>query len=163
MVDHGRTQAEAARLFNTSAKTVGKSVAASARKALRACATAPHALSSPSKRRLQPAMRSKPCAGNAALKRLARADRARGRRIVCTLRGILLATPFVPMPGQERLIGAIQRAAVGIMDEPVGTKGVPIYTDARLYSAAGIPTVLTAWVRAPSWRPTATAPTKSSS
>jgi succinyl-diaminopimelate desuccinylase len=62
--------------------------------------------------------------------------------IACRLRRILLAEPFVPMPGQERLVAAIQKVAEGIMDEPVGTKGVPIYTDARLYSAAGIPTVL---------------------
>ncbi len=62
--------------------------------------------------------------------------------IACRLRRILLAEPFVPMPGQERLVVAIQKVAEGIMDEPVGTKGVPIYTDARLYSAAGIPTVL---------------------
>lgn len=62
--------------------------------------------------------------------------------ISCRLTRILLATPFVPMPGQERLVGAIQKAATGILAEPVGTKGVPIYTDARLYSAAGIPTVL---------------------
>jgi succinyl-diaminopimelate desuccinylase len=62
--------------------------------------------------------------------------------IACRLRRILRAEPFVPMPGQERLVAAIQNAAKGIMAEPVGTKGVPIYTDARLYSAAGIPTVL---------------------
>jgi succinyl-diaminopimelate desuccinylase len=62
--------------------------------------------------------------------------------ISCNLRRILLAAPFVPMPGQERLVAAIQKAAEGIMAEPVGTKGVPIYTDARLYSAVGIPTVL---------------------
>jgi succinyl-diaminopimelate desuccinylase len=62
--------------------------------------------------------------------------------IACKLRRILLAAPFTPMPGQERLAGAIRKAAEGIMETPVGTKGVPIYTDARLYSAAGIPTVL---------------------
>ncbi|MEP9365744.1 M20/M25/M40 family metallo-hydrolase [Xanthobacter sp. VNH20] len=62
--------------------------------------------------------------------------------ISCRFRRLLLAEPFVPMPGQERLVAAIQRAALGVMDQPVGTKGVPIYTDARLYSAAGIPTVL---------------------
>jgi succinyl-diaminopimelate desuccinylase len=62
--------------------------------------------------------------------------------IACRLRRILLAEPFVPMPGQDRLIAAFQKAAEGIMEAPVGTKGVPIYTDARLYSAAGIPTVL---------------------
>jgi acetylornithine deacetylase/succinyl-diaminopimelate desuccinylase-like protein len=62
--------------------------------------------------------------------------------IGCRTRRIVLAEPFVPIPGQERLVAAIQRAADGIMPEPVGTKGVPLYTDARLYSGAGIPTVL---------------------
>jgi succinyl-diaminopimelate desuccinylase len=76
------------------------------------------------------------------LRALIEREAAASPGIACTLRRILLATPFVPMPGQERLIGAIQQAAASIMDEPVGTKGVPIYTDARLYSAAGIPTVL---------------------
>ncbi|MEP9349409.1 M20/M25/M40 family metallo-hydrolase [Xanthobacter sp. KR7-225] len=62
--------------------------------------------------------------------------------ISCRLTRILIATPFVPMPGQDKLVAAIQRAAQGILPDKVGTKGVPIYTDARLYSAAGIPTVL---------------------
>jgi succinyl-diaminopimelate desuccinylase len=62
--------------------------------------------------------------------------------IACKLRRILLATPFMPMPGQDWLVVAIQKAAEGIMESPVGIKGVPIYTDARLYSAAGVPTVL---------------------
>ena len=62
--------------------------------------------------------------------------------ISCTVRRILLATPFVPMPGQERLVNTICRHATRIMGEEVKTHGVPIYTDARLYSALGIPTVL---------------------
>ena len=76
------------------------------------------------------------------LRALIEREAAASPGISCKLRRILLATPFVPMPGQERLVAAIQKAAVGIIGEPVGTKGVPIYTDARLYSAAGIPTVL---------------------
>ena len=62
--------------------------------------------------------------------------------ISCTVRRILLATPFVPMPGQEKLVNAITRHASRIMGEEVKTHGVPIYTDARLYSTAGVPTVL---------------------
>jgi succinyl-diaminopimelate desuccinylase len=62
--------------------------------------------------------------------------------IHCTVRRILLAQPFTPMPGQERLAAAIQAHASRIMGAPVETHGVPIYTDARLYSSAGIPTVL---------------------
>ena len=58
------------------------------------------------------------------------------------MRRILLAAPFIPMLGQERLVAAIQTRADQVLGVPVGTKGVPIYTDARLYSAAGIPTVL---------------------
>ena len=62
--------------------------------------------------------------------------------ISCTVRRILLATPFVPMPGQDKLVNAITRHASRIMGEEVKTHGVPIYTDARLYSTAGVPTVL---------------------
>ncbi|MGA2024179.1 MAG: M20/M25/M40 family metallo-hydrolase [Steroidobacteraceae bacterium] len=58
------------------------------------------------------------------------------------LRRILLAQPFRPMPGQERLVAIIQRHAQAIMGEAIPANGVPIYTDARLYSARGIPTVL---------------------
>jgi acetylornithine deacetylase/succinyl-diaminopimelate desuccinylase-like protein len=50
--------------------------------------------------------------------------------------------PFVPIPGQEKLSQAIQKRAGEVLGVAVGVKGVPIYTDARLYSSAGIPTVL---------------------
>jgi acetylornithine deacetylase/succinyl-diaminopimelate desuccinylase-like protein len=62
--------------------------------------------------------------------------------ISCRVRRILLAVPFVPMPGQEKLVAAIARHATPIMGEEVKPHGVPLYTDARLYSTAGIPTVL---------------------
>ena len=62
--------------------------------------------------------------------------------ITCNTRRILLAVPFVPISGQEKLVSAIARHATRIMGEEVRTHGVPIYTDARLYSTAGIPTVL---------------------
>lgn len=62
--------------------------------------------------------------------------------ITCLVRRILLAIPFVPIPGQEKLVAALARRATPIMGEEVNTVGVPIYTDARLYSTAGIPTVL---------------------
>ena len=62
--------------------------------------------------------------------------------IACNVRRILLAQPFVPMPGQEKLVTAIARHASSIMGEQVKTHGVPLFTDARLYSAAGIATVL---------------------
>ena len=48
----------------------------------------------------------------------------------------------MPSPGQEKLVAAIQRHGKAIIDEDLPTHGVPIYTDARLYSAARIPAVL---------------------
>jgi len=62
--------------------------------------------------------------------------------IKLSVRRVLLARPFVPLPGQEKLVAAIQRHAGPIMGEAIPTSGVPIYTDARLYSESGIPTVL---------------------
>ena len=58
------------------------------------------------------------------------------------VRRILLATPFVPIPGQERLIDALQRASRDAYGEHLRVHGVPIYTDARHYTAAGVPAVL---------------------
>ena len=59
-----------------------------------------------------------------------------------TVRKILLAVPFVPIAGQEKLVAALQRHGEAVMGEPLRTHGVPIYTDARLYTAAGVPAVL---------------------
>jgi succinyl-diaminopimelate desuccinylase len=59
-----------------------------------------------------------------------------------SVRRILLARPFVPVPGQEKLVAALQRQARAVLGEDIPTNGVPIYTDARLYTEQGIPTVL---------------------
>ncbi len=66
---------------------------------------------------------------------------ARWPGITCTVRRIMLAEPFLPAPGQGRLVEALAARASEVMGEEVGTHGVPIYTDARWYAAAGIPTV----------------------
>jgi len=58
------------------------------------------------------------------------------------VRKILFANPFVPLPGQERLVEAISRNANAVFGIEVKPHGVPLYTDARHYSEAGIPTVL---------------------
>jgi len=57
-------------------------------------------------------------------------------------RRIVLARPFVPLPGHEKLVSAIQKSARQVLGEDIQPHGVPLYTDARHYSAAGIPTVL---------------------
>ena len=58
------------------------------------------------------------------------------------VRRILLAEPLKPLPGGERLVEALCRHASQVMGEPITAKGVPLYTDARLYSAHGIPSAL---------------------
>jgi acetylornithine deacetylase/succinyl-diaminopimelate desuccinylase-like protein len=83
-----------------------------------------------------------PAEAEATLTRQIRESAAKWPGIACNIRRILLAVPFVPIPGQEKLVAAIARHATPIMGEDVKPHGVPIYTDARLYSTAGIPTVL---------------------
>ena len=50
--------------------------------------------------------------------------------------------PLVPMPSHERLVAALQRRGNEVFGEPLDARGVPIYTDARHYAAAGVPVVL---------------------
>jgi len=83
-----------------------------------------------------------PAEAEAILTRQIQESAAKWQGISCSVRRILLAVPFVPMPGQEKLVEAITRNATHIMGEEVKSQGSPLYTDARLYSAAGIPTVL---------------------
>lgn len=58
------------------------------------------------------------------------------------MRRILLARPLAPAVGTERLIDPLVRNASRVFGVPVKPHGVPLYTDARHYAAAGIPTVL---------------------
>ena len=62
--------------------------------------------------------------------------------ITVTTRRIMLAEPFGPVEGADRLAAAFRTAAEAAFGEPVPTVGIPLYTDARHYAAAGIPTVL---------------------
>ena len=68
------------------------------------------------------------------------ADTSRGAEVEC--RRIMLAEPLRPLPGVEKLVSAIQEPAVEMLGVPVEATGVPLYTDARHYSEAGIPTIL---------------------
>jgi len=58
------------------------------------------------------------------------------------VRRLLLAMPLTPQPGADRIVSAIQRHAKRVLDVDVPVTGVPLYTDARHYAAAGIPIVL---------------------
>ena len=62
--------------------------------------------------------------------------------IAHSVRRILLARALVPLPESERLAAALAGNARAVLGEDIATYGLPIYTDARHYSAAGIPTVL---------------------
>ena len=63
-------------------------------------------------------------------------------RAEASVRRILLAEPLVPLDGGQRLSDLLCTHASRIMGETVGAGGVPLYTDARHYAAAGVPTVL---------------------
>jgi succinyl-diaminopimelate desuccinylase len=54
---------------------------------------------------------------------------------------ILLAGPLTAVPGQEHIVAALGDACRMLEGDELPTEGVPIYTDARHYSEAGIPTV----------------------
>ena len=62
--------------------------------------------------------------------------------IAMTQRRILLAAPLLPLEGGRQLTERLCARASEVMGERVEAKGVPLYTDARHYTAAGIPTLL---------------------
>jgi acetylornithine deacetylase/succinyl-diaminopimelate desuccinylase family protein len=62
--------------------------------------------------------------------------------ITCTTRHILLAQPLLPIAGAERLARVFAETATRVMGEEIRALGVPLYTDARHYAAAGIPTIM---------------------
>jgi acetylornithine deacetylase/succinyl-diaminopimelate desuccinylase-like protein len=58
------------------------------------------------------------------------------------VRRVLLARPLSPDLRQTPLIDALSRASLQCFGIDLPQNGVPIYTDARHYMAAGVPTVL---------------------
>lgn len=69
-----------------------------------------------------------------------RAGAGKGIKIDC--RRVILADPLKPRPGVRKIVEIIQRHAKRELKTAIKETGVPLYTDARHYSAAGIPTVL---------------------
>ncbi|WP_428030132.1 ArgE/DapE family deacylase [Ancylobacter sp.] len=63
-----------------------------------------------------------------------------GIEIEC--RRIILAEPLRTLPGTEKLVETIQKHAARVLGETPPATAVPLYTDARHYTAAGVPTVL---------------------
>jgi succinyl-diaminopimelate desuccinylase len=67
---------------------------------------------------------------------------AKGKGISVECKRIILAEPLRPIAGVEKLVEPIRRYAKRELKVNIPVKGVPLYTDARHYSTAGIPTVL---------------------
>jgi succinyl-diaminopimelate desuccinylase len=83
-----------------------------------------------------------PAEVEAQLRELIAASAGRHPQIKVAVRQLLLAGPLTPQPGADRIVAAIQRGAKQILGVDVPVTGVPLYTDARHYAAAGIPIVL---------------------
>jgi acetylornithine deacetylase/succinyl-diaminopimelate desuccinylase-like protein len=78
----------------------------------------------------------------AELRELIAASAKRNPQIKVEVHQLLLAEPLTPQPGADGIAAAIQRRAKEILEVDVPVTGVPLYTDARHYAAAGIPIVL---------------------
>ena len=58
------------------------------------------------------------------------------------IRRLLMAGALTPLPGNQPLVDAIQRNGREVFGEEIPTTGTPLYTDVRLYCAAGVPAVI---------------------
>jgi succinyl-diaminopimelate desuccinylase len=58
------------------------------------------------------------------------------------IRRLLLAHALQPQAGNRALVAALQRHAQGVFGECPPEVGTPLYTDVRLYGAAGVPAVI---------------------
>lgn len=62
--------------------------------------------------------------------------------ITVEIKRLLLANALQPLPGNAGLVEALQRHGEAVFGEPIPTSGTPLYTDARLYGEAGVPTAI---------------------
>ena len=83
-----------------------------------------------------------PASAEAELRALIEQTASRCAGISVEIRRILLSLPLVKLPGAERITKALQVHGEKFFGTPIAEHGVPLYTDARHYTAAGIPTVL---------------------
>jgi len=83
-----------------------------------------------------------PAAAEAELRALIESAAAKCAGITIEIRRLLLSLPLVKLPGAERLTRVLQLRGEQFFATPIAEHGVPIYTDARHYTTAGIPTVL---------------------
>jgi succinyl-diaminopimelate desuccinylase len=70
------------------------------------------------------------------------ADAAKGFAGTVEIRRLLLAQPLQPLPGNKPLVEAIQKHGRTLFGQDIPAMGTPLYTDVRLYGAAGVPGVI---------------------
>jgi succinyl-diaminopimelate desuccinylase len=58
------------------------------------------------------------------------------------IKRLLLAHALKPLPGNQRLVEAIQKHGREVFGQDIPAMGTPLYTDVRLYGEAGIPGVI---------------------
>ena len=83
-----------------------------------------------------------PAAAEAELRALIEPAAAKIPGITIEIHRIMLSLPLVKLPGAKRLTQALQKRGKEFFGVDIIEHGVPLYTDARHYTAAGIPTVL---------------------
>ncbi|HMA08065.1 MAG TPA: M20/M25/M40 family metallo-hydrolase, partial [Ramlibacter sp.] len=83
-----------------------------------------------------------PAAVEAAIREAIQSEAARCPGITVEIRRILLAHSMRPLPGAKPLVEAIQKHGRAVFGQPIPARGTPLYTDVRLYAAAGIPGVI---------------------
>lgn len=83
-----------------------------------------------------------PAAVEAGLSRLIVAATAGIPGVTTAVRRVLLAQAFAPVGAAPRLAELFCRHGAAVIGAPVAQLGVPLYTDARHYAAAGVPTIL---------------------
>ena len=62
--------------------------------------------------------------------------------ITVEVRRLLFAHAWKPDARSDPLVRALQRHGEAVFGEPIPTSGTPLYTDVRLYSAAGVPAAI---------------------
>ncbi len=58
------------------------------------------------------------------------------------IKRLLLAESWKPQSANAPLVQALQRHGEAVFGEPIPTSGTPLYTDVRLYGAAGVPAAI---------------------
>ena len=67
---------------------------------------------------------------------------ARQPGITVEIKRLLLAESWRQQEGSAALVAALQRHGEAVFGEPIPTSGTPLYTDVRLFGAAGVPAAI---------------------